>query len=70
MRLWIRRNFPLFVVVTCVLFGVMVVHALAPPFFRSSMTKFPTMVWVGTAFGLVGFKLEIAAERMVKHKLK
>ena len=70
MRVWVRRNFPLFVVVACVALGIVMVHVFAPPFFRSSMAKFPTMVWVGTAFGWVGFRLEIAVERMVKHKLK
>ena len=67
MSLWIRCNFPLFVVVACVALGIVMVHVFTPPFFRSSMTKFPTMVWVGTAFGWVGFRMEIAVERRVIH---
>ena len=64
---WLRRNFPLFVVVACVSLGIMVVHVFVPPFFRSSIAKFPTMVWVGTAFGWVGFRLGIALEWRIKH---
>lgn len=67
MRGWVKRNFSLFVVVVCVVLGVMVVHAFAPPFSRSSMAKFPTMVWVGVAFGWVGFRMEIAVERRLNH---
>ena len=67
MRNWIRSNFPLFVVVACVSLGIMVVHVFVPPFFRSSMIKFPTMVWVGIAFGWVGFRLEIEMERFINN---
>ena len=70
MRNWFKNNFHLLVVMACVSLGVVMVHAFVPPFPQSSMAKFPTMVWVGTAFGWLGFRFMIATERKVKHKLK